>query len=100
MLDCGAKAQTRFGVTGVALANEGPDYTMQPATVYHIMTQKSDMEKDLYQYGLNYIGTSVVFLSGTTLRHNYIVTDANLFRNVKGSANFDFATRGRVFALS
>ena len=95
MLDYGAKAQTRFGVTDIGLANAGIDYTMQPVTVYHIKTQKSDMKKDLYKYGLNYLGTTIVYLSGMTLRHYYVVTDANLFRNVKNTANLDFVEKGQ-----
>lgn len=94
-LDYGAKAQTRFGVTDYALANTGVDYTMQPVTTYHIKTKKTEMEDEkLYTYGLNYIGTSVLFLSGTTLRHNYAVTDDYLLRNVKDTANFDFTDKG------
>lgn len=94
-LDFGAKAQTRFGVTDYVLANQGIDYTMQPATVYHIKTKKTEMEDpELYKYGLSYIGTSVLFLSGTTLRHNYTVTDDYLLRQIKDTANFDFVDKG------
>ena len=94
-LDYGAKAQTRFGVTGFELANNGIDYTMQPVTTYHIKTKKTEMEDEkLYTYGLNYIGTSILYLSGMTLRHNYAVTDEYLLRNVKDTANFDFVDKG------
>ena len=95
MLDYGAKAQTRFGVTDVALANAGVDYTMKPVTEYHIKTKKTEMEDaDLYKYGLNYIGTSILFLSGMTLRHNYAVTDEYLLRSIKDTANFEFVDKG------
>ena len=94
MLDYGAKAQTRFGVTDVPLANSGVDYTMQPVTVYHIDTQKSDMTADLHKYGIDYIGTSIVFLSATTIRHNYVISDNILFEKVKDTANFDFVDKG------
>ena len=94
-LDYGAKAQTRFGVTDVELANAGVDYTMQPVTVYHIDTQKSDMTADLHKYGIDYIGTSIVFLSQTTLRHYYVISDAKLFAKVRDTANFEFVDKGQ-----
>ena len=94
MLDFGSKAQTRFGVTDVPLANEGVDYTMNPVTPYHIKAQKTDMITDLHKYGMDYIGTSVLFLSGTTLRHNYVISDKKLFEQVKDTANFDFVDKG------
>ena len=93
-LDYGAKAQTRFGVTDVALANTGVDYTMKPVTTYHIEPQKSDMTADLHKYGIDYIGTSIVFLSATTLRHYYVISDNKLFEKVKDTANFDFVDKG------
>lgn len=95
MLDYGAKAQTRFGVTDAALANDGVDYTMQPVTIYHIDTQKSDMTADLHKYGIDYIGTSIVFLSQTTLRHYYVISDDKLFEKVKDTANFTFVDKGQ-----
>lgn len=94
-LDYGTKAQTRFGVKDFKLANEDVKYTMQPITADHIKTQKTEMgDENLYKSGLNYIGTSVLFLSGTTLRHNYAVTDAYLLEQIKDTANFDFVNKG------
>lgn len=98
MLDYGAKAQTRFGVTDVALANTGVDYTMHPITADDIITKKTDMTKGLSKLGLTYIGTSVVFLSQTTLRHYYSVTNQNVFDSVKDSASFTYGEKGtRVY---
>ena len=93
-LDYGAKAQTRFGVTDYELANTGVDYTMQQITANHIKTKKTDMTKDLDKVGLNYVGTSIVFLSQTTLRHYYVISDARLFEQAKETANFDFVDKG------
>ncbi len=94
MLDYGAKAQSRFGVTDVELANNGVDYTMQPITADDIVTKKTDMTKGLSKLGLTYVGTSVVFLSQTTLRHYYAVTNQNVFDSVKASANFTYGEKG------
>ena len=93
-LDYGAKAQTRFGVTGFELANNGIDYTMQPITADDIITKKTDMTKGLSKLGLTYVGTSVVFLSQTTLRHYYVVTNHDLFDSFKASANFTYGEKG------
>ena len=95
MLDYGAKAQTRFGVTDFDLANEGVDYTMQQITANHIKTKMTDMTKDLDKAGLNYVGTSIVFLSQTTLRHYYVISDAGLFEQAKETANFTFVDKGQ-----
>ena len=98
-LDYGAKAQTRFGVTDYELANTGVDYTMELITANHIKTKKTDMTKDLDKAGLNYVGTSIVFLSQTTLRHYYVISDARLFALAKETANFTFVDKGQLICF-
>ena len=88
MLDYGAKAQTVFDRTDVALANHDIDYTMTEITADTITPKKGSMKDGLDALGLKYEGTTVVFLSTTTLRHYYSITNQAAFDAVKGSANF------------
>lgn len=90
MLDYGAKAQTVFDRTDVALANHDIDYTMTEITADTITPQKGSMKDGLADLGLEYQGTTVVFLSTTTLRHYYSIVDQAKFDAVKGSANFTY----------
>ena len=46
---------------------------------------------DFSAYGLNYYGTTVVYLSETTIRHYFTVTNPNDFADVKDSVTFDKA---------
>ena len=96
MLDYGAKAQTRFSITDYELANAGVDYAMQEITADDILTKKSDMTRGLSKLGLTYVGTSVVFLSQTTLRHYYSVYNQELFDNYKSTANFTYGEKGAL----
>ncbi len=90
MLDYGAKAQNKFKVNTDKLANEGIDYTMQPITASAIPSQMDNFQKaNLAQYGLKYYGTSIVFLSKSTLRHYFQVTNADKFNEIKDSITFD-----------
>lgn len=82
MLDYGAKSQVLFDRrkdvdgTPVPLANENADYTMAS---YTLDAEVPDMNAGLDAYGLKYYGTSVVYLSKTTLRQYYQVTDSKKF---------------------
>ena len=97
MLDYGAKAQVEFGRMDVALANTGVDYTMDPVDPDDIPDQKSDMTDGLSSYGLEYAGTSIIYLTQTTLRHYYKPIGGTVSEDVKAAARasgFEFGTKG------
>lgn len=102
MLDYGAKSQTRFDRTDVPLANDGIDYTMAESDngtpiVECIETKKSDMTAGVSDFGLSYYGTSVIYLTKTTLRHYYTVTDSSKLDAAKAAAiaaGFEYGEKG------
>lgn len=100
MLDYGAKAQIVFNHNASAdkLANKGVDYTMTDVGASEINAaisaandgaEMSNMNADTGTFGLKYYATSVVFLSKTSLRHYYTVTDRTLYNDAKGGASFE-----------
>ena len=52
------------------------------------------MDMDLSEYGLQYKGSTVVYLSETSIRHYYYVTDWDSFNKIKDSVIFDGAAVG------
>ena len=49
------------------------------------------MDMDLSAYGLRYKGSTVVYLSKTSIRHYYYVDDWDSFNEIKDSVTFDGA---------
>ena len=100
MLDYGAKAQTLFDRADVPLANSGLvdnlAYTMSQtdndkSINENITYTRSDMRDGTEAgLGLKYLGTSIIYLSKTSLRHYYQVVDKDLFNNVKDSVGGEF----------
>ncbi len=87
MLDYGAKSQEFFdrkknvNGTSIPFANadvKAEDYTMESHT---IEGEFPDMNTGLDAYGLKYYGTTVVFLSKTSLRQYYQVIDRSKFES-------------------
>ena len=87
MLDYGSKAQVRFDRNTEDLANGGTDFFNDEV---NIPNGASDMEEYLIDCGLEYVGTSVIYLSKTTLRHYYRIVDPSKFTDeIKNGITFD-----------
>ena len=88
MLDYGSKAQIRFNCNTDDLANGGTtDFYTGEVT---ISSGASDMEEYLEDCGLEYYGTSVIYLSKTTLRHYYKIKDSSKFTaEIKNGVTFN-----------
>ena len=89
MLDYGAKAQIVFKRNTGNLSNKGIDYTMAPVTSDMIPSTPSDMESGLDDYGLEYAGTTIVYLTETSMRHYYTITDQTKFDAVEDNVTFN-----------
>ena len=109
MLDYGAKAQLAFDrKTGDLANNIFPDYTassgysMGSRTAQQVgdaTTAESDMDAGLEDIGLVYEGSSVVFLSNTSLRHYYTVADDTKFTEAvrSGASGFTYHDKDHGF---
>ena len=71
------------------MANGGTDFYTDADDPFTVTTTPSDMTAGLEQYGLTHNGTSVIFLTETTLRHYYKITDPELFNSVKDSVKIN-----------
>ncbi len=94
MLDYGAKAQVVFGIATDSPANADVDYTMQnvtPAMIEEAVSaansglSQSDMRANTGSFGAQYYGTTIVYLTKTTLRHYYTVTNQSSFDAAKNN---------------
>lgn len=87
MLDYGSKAQVRFDRDPENPANGGTEYFTGEET---IPGAAGDMEEYLDDCGLEYAGTSVIYLSQTTLRHYYKIVDPSRFTDdISNGITFD-----------
>ena len=87
MLDYGSKAQVRFNRDVGNPANGGTDYFTGEVT---IPRDASDMGEYLDDCGLEYAGSSVIYLSQTTLRHYYRIVDPSKFTDeIRNGITFD-----------
>lgn len=87
MLDYGSKAQVVFARPADGLANRDvTDYTMTEITADTITSKKSDMKENNEELGLAYQGSTIVYLSKTSLRHYYKVTDSSKLESAKAAA--------------
>ena len=95
MLNYGAKAQTVFRILPNDLANKDVDgYSMSEATAEMVEAAiaaeaknagktTTDMSAGTGGFGLKYYAPSVVFLTKTTLRQYYTVTDSEVYEAAK-----------------
>lgn len=97
MLDYGGKAQLQFNRNLSDLANkklvtddEASAYYYKPDTVSAAMisTGSSDLY-DVSAYGLRHTGSTIVYLSETSLRLYYKIEDKEKFKQVVGDITFD-----------
>lgn len=89
MLDYGAKAQMQFNRDTDNLVNEGLDYKTPKVTADMITTSPTDMTGGLDAYGLEYKGSTIVYLTKTSIRHYYKITDSEKFNEVKNGITFN-----------
>jgi hypothetical protein len=89
MLYYGARAQVKFDRDKENLADSGIGYNPAPVTAETIGdTDADEMGENLQEYGLEYTGSTVVYLSETTLRHYYKIVDQAKFDQVKDNITF------------
>ena len=91
MLDYGTRAQIAFDRTQSGLANGGTYYQTYNVNASDISGVEDDMREKLSDYGLEYVGSTIVYLTKSTLRHYYKVSDADTFNNYKDSITMDGA---------
>jgi hypothetical protein len=89
MLDYGAKAQLAFDRDTDNLANGGVDMFKGTVTSDMIDSKASDMASGLDGNGLEYVGSTIVYLTKTSMRHYYTITDETLFNEVKDNIYFN-----------
>ncbi len=100
MLSYGARAQEQFDRDIGNLADkkltpadfESPYYyDPETVTVEMISANGSDMYAGLESFGLEYKGSTIVYLTETSIRHYYKITDQTAFDAIKGNITFNGA---------
>lgn len=91
MLDYGTRAQVVFERNTDKPANGGTYKVTYDVKADDMEVPVSDMKANLDTYGLTYVGSTVIYLSETTLRHYYRVTDEDAFNNYRDSITLDGA---------
>jgi len=98
MLSYGAKAQLRFdrdtgNLADKKLTSENADspYYYVPPTVTSDMIEPTadDMDANMIYFGLEYTGTSIVYLTETSMRHYYKIKSQSMFDRVKDKVTFN-----------
>lgn len=89
MIEYGSYAQLAFDRNIDALANGGEFLFTDKVKSDMIKSDSSDMTKGLDEYGLEYQYSTVLYLSKTSLRHYYTITDEAKFNAVKDNITFD-----------
>ena len=101
MMNYGSAAQVQFDRAPGILANryfvtDNPSdpyyYVPEAVDASMISTGGSSMSEGLDAYGLKYVSSTLVYLSKTSLRHYYRITDQDKYNAVKDSITFNGAT--------
>ena len=89
LLDYGTRAQIVFDRTAPGLANGGTYYLTNSVVADDINVSVDDMKSNLSKYGLEYVGSTVIYMTESTLRHYYKIVDTDLFNSYKNNTLMD-----------
>ena len=89
LLDYGTRAQIVFNRTEPGLANGGTYYLINSVDADDINVSVNDMKSNLSNYGLEYVGSTVIYMTESTLRHYYRIVNSDLFNAYKNNTLMD-----------
>ena len=89
LLDYGTRAQIVFDRTEPGLANGETYYLTNSVDADDINVSVNDMKSNLSNYGLEYVGSTVIYMTESTLRHYYRIVDSDLFNAYKNNTSMD-----------